>query len=212
MKKVIKNLSIILIFLSFSCGKDQIHIETPTTELSTLAKEVINQKSPEVMRQSYAMLSPQEKESLWKIKYKTILSNDSKKMTSEQVKIVQLLNDFLLKHGIAGLLKNPKIGEDFLKSNISSFSKNFSREQLFMLIECAYFSNNFSVFNSKAYLEQLINNREAEEEVGGEGVVGNCTCYYSISCGSGKTCNSGCTRGPAECGLFGTSNCTGTCS
>ena len=199
------------IFLS-ACNKTEMETGTPETELSDLTKEVISQPTIMQIRQGYALLSSKEKESLWKLKYKTILKNDSKSMTEDQLKIVKSLRDFLQKNSIAKLKAAPTLSENFIKSSMPYFQKHFTSEQLFLLIESAYFSDDFSIFNAASYLTKLTASKKSTstgKRIDGGG--GNCTCYYSISC-TGSTCNDGtCTRGPAECGLFGTSNCTGTC-
>ena len=77
---------------------------------------------------------------------------------------------------------------------------------LLVLITNTFFSKNFSLDQSKTVLMKLNESVFALDAT-------NCTCLYDIGCGIGNLCmtkNNSCTQ-QAECGLFGSSNCKGTC-
>ncbi len=127
----------------------------------------------------------------------------------KKLKIVIMIKTFVDSVTIERLSKNPTPGEAFIKANLPYFEKHFSNAQLYLLIECPYFCENFSLLNSSSYLV-LIDYGPAPLDGGGGG---SCQCYYSIYCsinGNGTCMDGGCTS-TTNCGLTGTSNCTGVC-
>jgi hypothetical protein len=112
---------------------------------------------------------------------------------------------------------NPAMGEQFIKSKLDGYKQHFSEAELFLLIECPYFNSKFSVSDSKSVINELTNNERKYINPSSLNfyVRPDCTCYYSISCsGSGNSCEDkkdDCIK-KAECGLSGTSNCTGRCT
>ncbi|MBI2730452.1 MAG: bacteriocin fulvocin C-related protein [Sphingobacteriales bacterium] len=85
----------------------------------------------------------------------------------------------------------------------------FTKEQTYLLVECAYTNGNFSIFKADKYLANLESSKNSP--IAAASVA--CSCRYDIGCGFGNLCNSGgCPTTNGGCGLFGTSSCTGTCS
>lgn len=209
MLKTLRVLLPIIIVLSFvvACQKEKGIIDETAT-LTHATRQAINAGSLTAIKQSYSLLTNEEKQTLWDTKWNTILKNDANKLTSEQLKIVVMIKTFVDSITIERLYKNPTPGEIFIKGNLSYFEEHFSKAQLYLLIECPYFYNDFSL--QSIVLPQPIDPRE---EGGNSGSL--CTCYYSIYCqtvGGGGTCQSGgCITGSPNCGLTGTSNCVGLC-
>jgi hypothetical protein len=174
------------------------------------------------LKQSVSLLSDEERQKLWELRLNQILKNDAGKLTKEQNTIILSIRDFLATKTIKELVKNPKEGEVFIKSQLEYFQKHFDNAQLFMLIECPYYSDDISIFKSMEYLTKIDHNilsRTADETDltfdDETSVEPKCTCYYSIYCsiggGGGGTCNTGGCQKNANCGLAGTSNCKGRC-
>ena len=216
MKQSVIYLLILSVLFGSACQKNETRSEN--TNLSPIAKEVIQSPTIIGMRQSYALLSIDEKQSLWLEKFSTILKNDEGKLSPSQLSIVQEIQSFLVDNGMKKIQQSPAIGELFIKSRLDTYRKHFSEAELFMLIECPYFNSNFSVSDSKNVIVALNNNikRNISGPIAANEIAPpDCTCYYSISCsGSGNSCEAGkdkCVK-ITECGLFGSSNCTGRCT
>jgi hypothetical protein len=116
------------------------------------------------------------------------------------------------------LIKDSRDGEIFMKTNLPYFEKHFTKDQLYLLIECSYFNENFSIFKSMNYLSKIderINSALLSIKFSNRLPTAICACYYSIYCyvnSGGRSCNDGgCTSG-SGCGITGTSNCTGMCN
>lgn len=195
-----------------SCQKNSLEKTDDTINLSNAAKQSINSESLVAVKQSYSLLDVEDKQVLWDTKWETILKNDADRLTLEQSKIILLIKNFVDKKTIKELMIDPTEGELFIKNNMSYFEKHFTKSQLYLLIECSYFCNNFSIFESINYLTK-IDPRQSNGTNGKAIAGGNCECYYSISCSLGLgTCTDGnCTK-IVDCGLTGTSNCTGKCT
>jgi hypothetical protein len=52
-------------------------------------------------------------------------------------------------------MKDPTDGEVFIKSNLPYFEKHFTTAQLYVLIECPFFCENFSILKSINYLTKI---------------------------------------------------------
>jgi hypothetical protein len=210
-----KTLKIIVFILScaffVACQKN-----SPVPASSNLPEAVLKAiGSPTILslRQSYALLTVSEKQSLWQTKLDAILVNDADKLTCDQRKIVQSFRNLAEKNSFSHLIKDGSTGENFVNTNMSYFKKHFSSEQLYFLFECCYYRQGFSIFKTAEYLSALT---ETSYNTPPEGTV--CTCYYSVYCETtphqpGNSCiskNNPCQK-VKECGLFSTSNCTGTC-
>jgi len=209
MKKIIFIAATVL--LIFSCKKSET-IQNSSDKLSDLTKEVISQKTAEIIKKSYGMLSVDEMQILWEAKFKSIQKNDWGKFTPAQKQIVLSLQELLTKKGIKFLRANPKVGDDFLAKNLPYYEQHFTKQQLNMLIECAYYKDGFSILSADAYFKEM--EPIVDIDGGGGSYSGDCTCRYSISCtGSGNKCDATCVAGgTADCGVFGTSKCTNKCS
>jgi hypothetical protein len=196
---------IVAIILLISCSKEAAQ-NSDTELLNDNIKSVISQSTISTLKQSQSLLTSEERQNLWSVKFQSILKNDAQQLSKEQKNIVIMVKEFLEKNNIAGLLKNPYIGDDFLSTNMTYFEKNFTKQQLYMLIELPYFADNFSIFKSEEYLKNL-------RIVPIDGDAADCECRYSISCGWGSYCidNDKCTQ-VASCGIAGTSRCTGECN
>ncbi|MEN9598494.1 MAG: hypothetical protein RL596_805 [Bacteroidota bacterium] len=59
--------------MAVSCSKES---NEPFKELSALTKEAISKTTLQELKQAQAMLSPQEREDLWKTKLNFILANE----------------------------------------------------------------------------------------------------------------------------------------
>ncbi len=210
----------LIITVLFSCsksfnGKDTV-VNSPDESIKNSLSESIWKavNSPSIMgiRQSYHLLNTNEKQLLWETKLNAILKNDEAKLNVTQKEIVNTFLNIAQKDNFERLIANPSIGEELISKNFNNYNKYFSSEQLFFLFECAYYENGFSIFKTSEYLNKLTQPSSVDPP------VSNCTCYYSLYCETtpsepGNTCvskNNPC-KPVAECGVFGTSNCTGTC-
>lgn len=225
-KIILSSLAIVMMFC-IGCSKKSDSNITDTELLSNATKQSITSNSLVALKQSYALLSNSEKQTLWDIKWNAILKNDASKLTLEQKKIIIMIKTFVDKKTIAALMKDPIEGETFIKNNLPYFEQNFTKPQLYLIIECPYFCDNFTIDKSMDYLKQIdktIGNPESNyitysdgdaelEPIDGEGAA--CTCRYTIYCafggGGGGTCNTGSCGTTSSCGLAGTSHCTGRC-
>jgi len=181
--------------------------------MSNAAQGVMASKSLLELRQSYALLNTEDKESIWNQKFNAILVNDKNKLTAKQYEIVVMIRDFVNSKTIQKLIDNPKDGEVFVKSNLEYFYKHFTPQELYLLIECPYYCSEFSIFKSNEYLNRLINAEYLAKTA--PPFTTNCSCYYTIYCqathgGTGSCIDGGCNK-VSECGLLGTSNCSGSC-
>jgi hypothetical protein len=214
MKNNVSCLLLASALLVSACQKNGTQSEI--TALSSVAKEVIQSPTIIGMRQAYALLSIEEKQALWTEKFSTILKNDGEKLSPSQSSIVKELQSFLHENGMSKIHSDPTLGEQFIKGRLVMYKQHFSEAELFMLIECPYFNSTFSIFDSKSVVVSLNNNERKHISTSiANSVAPDCTCYYSISCsGSGNSCEdkkNNCVKKP-ECGLFGSSNCTGRCT
>ena len=187
-----------------SCSKQQIRQGNEFEKLSSDTKDAIGLNSVKAVKQAYNMLSSEEKEELWELKLHSILNN-SDLNESQRIAVKEIIQ-VLEVNGMKSLNVHPEIGEKFLSSKLNEYKKLFSPEELYMLVEMPFFSKNFSLDQSKTVLMKLNESVFALDAT-------NCTCLYDIGCGIGNLCmtkNNSCTQ-QAECGLFGSSNCKGTC-
>ncbi|WP_216848848.1 bacteriocin fulvocin C-related protein [Pedobacter sp. L105] len=206
-----KHLFFTLPFLFFmSCTKDSTKIEDVNRNLSVATKQVLKSTSILELRQSYSLLSSNDKQKLWNAKWNAILKNDSLTLNTRQKAIIVAIQNFVNSVTVEKLYEDPSQGEIFLKKNLPYFGENFTRKQLYLLIECAYFNDNFSIQKADNYINDLNN---TSNRILIPNVVTSCDCYYSISCGVlNATCNDNSCRQKGTCGITGSSNCTGTCS
>lgn len=206
----------------FSCSKKDVK---PIDELSDLTKEVLKKETFQEMKQGQAMLSPQERDILWKTKLDMILSNKREHFTAEQRSIVLELKAFLNAYGMARLLSNPEIGNSFLDEKLPYYSEHFNKEQLNILMESPYLNEGLLISEinwdwMKAFTSPKTttarNEGSAETMLVAAIETGSCTCIYDMGCpGPGNNCeNTGCTVNNSYemCGLFGTSSCKKRCS
>lgn len=209
------NILIILILLG-SCNKVEIFENSDYNKISTSAKLALNSGNVKAIRKQYALLDNSEKQFLWETKWNSILEVDNHLLTLEQRRIILTLKGFVQKHPIEQLMKDPTEGELFISNNLSYFSKHFSTEQLFFLFECSWFCEGFSIFKASDYFKMI----EAKKSLNQNTLQiepfleEDCECYYSIYCImsiEGNNCATGECNQVSECGLSGTSNCTGLC-
>lgn len=204
MKKVLS--VILIVILSISCKK----VENKIPNFEKIDKNteiVLSQKTVSSMKQTYSLLSIKEKEILWLEKLNAVLKNDRQQLTRNQADLIIELKQLLVTNGMELLVKNPILGEDFLDKNIKNFERNFTKKQIYILIEFPYYVKNFSIFNSDSYLAHM------DEELGDDGTGSNkCDCRYDLGCPGSSYCNwnDNCI-GIWECGVFGGSRCRGNC-
>lgn len=225
--KLSKSILLCIFCLQFfqSCTKNEEIVNEQSLTKSNLSYETqraIYSPNLTTLKQSVSLLSDEERQRLWELRLNKILKNDAGNLTKEQNGIIVSVRDFLVAKTIKELIKNPKEGEFFIKSQLTYFQKHFDNAQLFMLIECPYYTDNISIFKSMDYLTKidhdiLLRNGDENLEYSDELAPQEqkCTCYYSIYCsiggGGGGTCDTGGCVKNANCGLAGTSNCTGRC-
>lgn len=205
-KNIVLLFSVVLsTLIMIGCQKEK-SIINETKTLTHATRQAINSGSLTAIKQSYSLLTNEEKQTLWDTKWNTILKIDANQLTSEQLKIVMMIKTFVDSITIESLYKNPIPGETFIKSNLSYFEKHFSKAQLYLLIECSYFCDDFSLLKSMEYLNPFLPFSYGS---------GNCECYYTLYCdlggGGGGTCVWGECSKIIGCGLTGTSNCKGRC-
>ncbi|MEO7310089.1 MAG: bacteriocin fulvocin C-related protein [Chitinophagaceae bacterium] len=212
-----------MIFLLIATGvfvscKKQVDSNKDVAAFTPLMKQVISEKGQLSIKLAYGLLSEPEMQLLWETKYNTILKNDLQKFTADQKEIVMELQDILKKKGISYMRQNPTFGEDYLKTRLPYFEQHFDKQQLNMLIECAYYEEDFSIFQSSTYFGKFEGQEKNDVALAGEAspdnVMPTCYCRYSLSCtGWGNSCIGGCGVGTkADCGVFGSSKCNGICS
>lgn len=201
-----KLLFIIIAATAFSCRKDSQSVNFEN--LSPAAKEVAKMNSIERVKQASLLLADNERQELWLSKFTSILNNDKDKLSTRQTEIIQSLMDFLNKTGISNLKSNPVAGEKFLLRNLNKIEEVFTKEQTYLLVECAFTNENFSIFKSDKYLLALESSKNSP--IAAASVA--CGCRYDIGCGFGNICGGSCSSTSSGCGLFGTSSCTGACS
>jgi hypothetical protein len=217
---------IVYSFLIISCQKESDSLD-PISNLDKESIQAIQFGNSLEIRQAYTLLKNYQKQKIWEVKLSTILLNDRHRLAPNQRKLILLLQDVLLKTKIENLIANPGIADDFVKSNINDFKKNFDVYQINLLIECAYFCEDFSIFKANQYLEKIdspknsyLNSRTVSfmasvEEPGFGGT--KCNCLYDIYCSRDPQKNicedkkSNDCEPQSGCGLFGTSTCTGIC-
>jgi hypothetical protein len=220
----------VLVFLSsslffVSCSKNTVSNQSDIENFSAATKQVLSSKTLLELKQSYSLLSNDEKQILWQTKLDAVLRNNGSKLSVEQKNIINSLKNFVDKKTFEELSKDPTAGELFITKNLPYFEKHFSKPELYLLIECPYFCDNFSIEKSMDYLSVIDKKQvspELEYKATSEAELepvdggGNCTCFYSIYCqiggGGGGTCNTGGCAKIKECGLWGNSNCTGSCA
>lgn len=188
---------------------------THETQMALLAPNLTS------LKQSVSLLTPEERQNLWILRWNTMLKNDAAQLSVEQKNIILSMRDFLIRNPVSALIKNPAAGEQFIKSQLQRFEKHFTNAQLYMLIECPYFTPNISIFKSLDYLNAIDHPYTTASTNATEGSYyteisksPQCECIYSIYCSIAerKVCvTGGCTK-KYGCGLVGTSNCTGLCS
>jgi hypothetical protein len=215
---------ILNLLLLQSCTKNESIIQYDNNDRSGLTHETqMALKAPNLtsLKQSVSLLSPEERQKLWILRWNTMLKNDASKLTTDQKNIIISMRDFLTKNPVSELLKNPTSGELFIKSQLPFFEKHFNNAQLYMLIECPYFTKSISVFNSLEYLNAIDRPYPSTNTNATEGsfitdisAMPRCQCFYSIYCSfknRGVCLSGGCTK-VSGCGLASTSNCTGLCA
>jgi hypothetical protein len=213
MKKLI--LLAIVVFSIISCTKNEASLNGNLTQLT---KEVLKQNDFATMQQAYQMLTNEEKKDLWEAKLETVLKNDKQNLSRDQYNIIVSINKFLIKNTLNELIRNPKIGEQFLVDNLSFYQKHFTKVELYMLLQSPYFDENFSIKNSILYAEKLANSKYNNALNGNSNLVeppNNCECKYDLGCpGWNNTCEKDkgkCIHTTTGCGIFGTSECSGRC-
>lgn len=210
---------LILVSCSKNEGMDN-GTEMIISKLSYATQQAISAPNIIALKQSVSLLSMDERQALWELKFNTILRNDAAKLTTGQKNIILLIRSFLKSKTIKGLIENPEESELFMSRNLSDFMKHFDNAQLYMLIECPYFFDQISIFKSINYLTKLDPHIANANFTGpiiddGEGNISKCTCLYDwycyISGGVCRTKNITCDRTNTECGVFGTTPCKGRC-
>lgn len=167
---------------------------------------VLNQRTLSAFTTSYSLLSNKERQKLWEDKINVIYKNNNGRFTKEQLSIINSIKNMLTQYGVARLRENPEIGNKFLESNLSYFRKHFTAKQLFFLIQNPYFNSTFSILD----VQSSTSNQELSSDDNTATV--DCACLYDIGCETTKTCDKSTNCTPKQdCGLFGTSNCTGNC-
>jgi hypothetical protein len=191
-------------FMLLSCKKDK-QTQNELENLSSLTKEVLQLPGLQQMKEAQSLLSLTERQELWEAKLSVILKNDGERLNSDQRKIINSIRSVLLKNGIEKLVKNPSIGEDFINKNLVYFERHFTKEQLYILVESPFISQNYSLTRPGGVIPNLVDPN---------GPPSSCTCLYNLGCpGFNNDCvtkNATCTL-VTNCGLFGTSNCKGRC-
>ena len=204
------------ILFSVSCTK-QSEVQDPITQLDEETKQAIHIGNTAEIKQAYVLLNPNQKQRLWEVKLAAILKNDEKRLTFNQKSIILSLQGVLLNTRIENLIINSKWADSLIKTNMNFYKQNFDVYQLFLLIECPYFCESFSIFNAKSYFDVIDENKNKYSDIMIKPLVAfnpDCNCKYDIYCsrqGDKTVCMDGdqnC-REVTGCGLFGTSNCTG---
>ncbi len=203
--------------VSISCKNNSDLIPQQVNELSVSTNRAIAAPTLVTLKQSVTLLSDDDRKTLWEVKLQTILDNDKNKLNVEQRKIVLQVKSFLDNTNFASLKKNPKLGDEFYRSNLINFQKFFDSYQLYMLLECPYLTKDFSIFRAQEYLQKIDSHMSIiDGKNSGRMPGGNCACYYSVYCettpsAGGNSCIDGGCTAVGGCGMFGGSNCTGKC-
>jgi hypothetical protein len=78
-----------------SCKKTSLNESEDMPNLSQAVKQSINAGFLVAIKQSYSLLNANDKQILWDTKWDAILKNDAERLTSEKVKIISLIKDFV---------------------------------------------------------------------------------------------------------------------
>jgi hypothetical protein len=190
-------------FMLLSCKKDK-QTQNELENLSSLTKEVLQLPGLQQMKEAQSLLSYTERQQLWETKLSIILENGDADLSKEQKKIITSLRAVLSNTGFEKLLKALSIGEEFVNKNNEDLERNFTKEQLYILIESPFISQNYSL-TKPGITPNLVDP---------DGPPLSCTCLYNLGCpGFNNDCETSgatCTR-VVNCGLFSTSNCKGRC-
>ena len=206
--------TLVLVSLLFACQKTV----SETNELSRDTIAMLKAENLLDLRQRYRMLSNNEKQTLWETKYAYILQHNQLSLDEEQILIIKKFQKLLIENPIGS--GRGFIADAYLMENLDFIRKNFTDPQLFLLIECPFFKEDFDVRFAESYIQQLSSRNTKRlsgvEEPGGDvGLESKCTCLYSISCWShngGTTyCKTQICAQIRDCGFWGDSNCTGRC-
>jgi hypothetical protein len=211
MKKVISMIAFVAIFSTtvFIGCKKGVDTTNQIQNISISAQRAVAGNTLKEIKQNYSLLSPQEKQDLFIEKWNAILENDVATLTANQITIINMLKDFGTTQTFENLLNHSEISDAFIETNLAFFQNNFDPYELYMLVECPYYCDNFSLRKSQTYLAAIDPVSESDHSV-------KCTCRYSIYCMThsneqGNFCtDTGCGT-TAECGFAGTSQCTGEC-
>ncbi|MFT4031315.1 MAG: bacteriocin fulvocin C-related protein [Siphonobacter sp.] len=150
----------------------------------------------EIVHISYRNLSASQKALLWQRHLSNVMDNWD--LTTEQKNHIAKLQNLVSKTLFS------RVGTKELQDQMDSFVKEW--------YDPAIASGLFTQINLvKISTIKGIGNGNYSGRV----LVGDCVCYYSLSCGllsciDNKTCSEG-LENPFDCGILGTSRCTGKC-
>lgn len=199
-----------------NCSKGSLEKKNVVDTFSKETTQVLKASSTLELRQSYILLQTKDKIDLWNTKWSSILKNDNDKLTEAQKDIIKSIQNFVNKETLARLFAQPSLGEKFMNDNLAYFQKNFTNNELYLITECPYYEENFSITKADEYIKKLsrypINTINRETTIA-RLATDTCECYYSLSCGWDRLCDtSDDCKTITGCGIVGSSNCTGMCS
>jgi DNA topoisomerase VI subunit B len=90
----------VLVFLSsslffVSCSKNTVSNQSDIENFSAATKQVLSSKTLLELKQSYSLLSNDEKQILWQTKLDAVLRNNGSKLSVEQKNIINSLKNFV---------------------------------------------------------------------------------------------------------------------
>ncbi len=159
--------------------------------------------------QRYALLTDNEKQTLWQNKIATILKNDKLALNKNQLAAVNELNTILANTGVVKLSSDNELNDKTLNAFSAKYQRYFSNKQFYYLVVSPYTYDGFSIVNIEKNKEAvLLSNQKLVSD--GDDAPG-CTCRSDWYCLT-STCDYGtCTRTTSGCGFFGGSSCKGRC-
>lgn len=202
-QNIISFLYTLLLLAIVSCNKNEDLQIQPNADRSNSVNyqliEEVKTTNQSVIRLAIAKLNPEEKNILWTQHLDSYINNPntSDKLKNHLLKIKPLLTvQFFQEQGTV---------------EQKAFMKEFEKKWFSEPIQRGEFTKDELLHAVTAFglgIKQIPGNSANANKVAPIG----CSCYYSASCDGSMLCmDGGCAQG-GQCGIFGSSDCTGKCS
>jgi hypothetical protein len=196
----------------FSCKKQDNNDVSPTTPINKELITEIRASSPAVAKLAINGLSPEEKVVLWRQHFESYANNPSTspELKSHILKLFPLLTVERFK--AAGTPENDAFMDSFTNIWFTQpvAKRQFAKDELLSISTVFGFGSEPGsttkklAVNHKGSSTLSIDFPESDDPP-------LCGCRYSLSCDGSTYCRDGGCSGGANCGIAGTSSCTGRC-